>query len=59
MVQMVHVIQYCFKLALLVMFYIATFCLLYLKNTGHTVKTSKKDNVHKQEKRKAQKSGNS
>ena len=45
------VIQYCFKLALLIMFYIATFCLLSLKkNTGHTVKRSKKDNVHKQEK---------
>lgn len=39
---MVHVIQCCFKLALLIMFYIATFCLLYLKkkNTGQAVKTS-------------------
>lgn len=34
MVQMVHVIQYGFKLALLIMFYIATFCLLYLKKYG-------------------------
>lgn len=28
------VIQYCFKLALLIMFYIATFCLLSLKKYG-------------------------
>lgn len=41
MVQMVHVVQYCFKLALLIMCYIATFRLLYLKkNTGQAVKTS-------------------
>ena len=35
------------------MFYIATFCLLYLnkiRDIAGTVKTSKKGNVHKQEK---------